>query len=158
MWLDEQQQDAWRKLVTVVERLPGVLDTQLRHDSDLSHFDYMTLAMVSEAPGRTLRMTQLAERTNSTLPRLSHVVSRLEDRGFVERSPCPDDGRAINARLTQQGWEKVAATAPGHAAAVLGAVFAELDAQDVEALDRVMMKVLSTLSPDPSPSVMTSNT
>lgn len=149
-WLDEDQQAAWRKLVTVVERLPGVLDSQLRHDSDLSHFDYMTLAMLSEAPDRTLRMTHLAERTNSTLPRLSHVVSRLEERGFVERSPSPEDGRAIDARLSDGGLAKVVDTAPGHVGTVLAAVFSGLDAQDVAALDRVMSKVLLTMSGDPS--------
>ena len=66
--------------------------------------------MLSEAPERTLRMTALARRTNATLPRLSHVVRRLEDRGLVERFPCPEDGRATNARLTDAGWAKVART------------------------------------------------
>ena len=61
-------------------------------------------------------MTALAPRTNATLPRLSHVVSRLEDRGLVERFPCPEDRRATNARLTEAGWRKVVATAPGHVA------------------------------------------
>lgn len=149
-WLDDDQQNAWRKLATVVERLPGVLDTQLRRDSDLSHFDYLTLAMLSEAPDHVLRMTQLAERTSSTLPRLSHVASRLEDRGYLRRSPCPDDRRAINAQLTEAGWEKVQATAPGHVATVLTTVFASLDAQDVAALDHVMGKVMQTLDADPS--------
>ena len=70
--------------------------------------------MLSEAPERTLRMTALAQRTNATLPRLSHVVRRLEDRGLVERFPCPEDGRATNARLTAAGWDAVVAAAPGH--------------------------------------------
>ncbi len=149
-WLDEQQQGAWRKLVAVVETLPGVLDTQLRRDSDLSHFDYMTLAMLSEAPDHLLRMTQLAERTNSTLPRLSHVASRLQERGYLERSPCQDDRRAINAHLTEAGWAKVQATAPGHIDTVFSTVFASLDAQDVAALDHVMQKVLRTIDTHPS--------
>ena len=67
----------------------------------LTHFEYFVLAMLSEAPERTLRMTALAQRTNATLPRLSHVVRRLEDRGLVRRFPCPEDGRATNARLTE---------------------------------------------------------
>ena len=67
----------------MVELLPGALDTQLRRDSGLSHFDYFTLAMLSEAPERTLRISALAQRTNATLPRLSHVISRLEGRGLV---------------------------------------------------------------------------
>ena len=100
-WLDDEQLDAWVKLVAVVELLPGVLDSQLRRDAGLTHFEYFVLAMLSEPPDRTLRMTTLAQRTNATLPRLSHVVRRLEDRALVERFPCPDDGRATNARLTQ---------------------------------------------------------
>ena len=67
-WLDADQQDAWKRLIAVVELLPGVLDSQLRRDADLTHFEYFLLAMLSEAPERTLRMTGLASRTNATLP------------------------------------------------------------------------------------------
>ena len=145
-WLDDAQQSAWRKFIEVVELLPGALDSQLRRDAELTHFDYFTLAMLSEAPRRTLRMTALAELTHSTLPRLSHVVSRLEERGYVERSPCPDDRRATNAALTEPGWQKVVASAPGHVDAVRELVFANLDASDVADLDRVMARILRTLA------------
>ena len=101
-WLTEDERAAWLRLVAVVELLPGVLDAQLRRDAGLTHFEYFVLAMLSEAPERTLRMTALAQRTNATLPRLSHVVRRLEDRGLVERFPCPEDRRATNARLTDR--------------------------------------------------------
>jgi DNA-binding MarR family transcriptional regulator len=144
-WLDDAQQNAWRKLIEVVELLPGALDSQLRRDSDLSHFDYFTLAMLSEAPDRTLRMTALAELTNATLPRLSHVVSRLEERGYVERAACPQDRRATNATLTDAGWRKVVATAPGHVDTVRGIVFSQLDGADVADLDRVMARILAHL-------------
>jgi DNA-binding MarR family transcriptional regulator len=83
-----------------------VLDTQLRRDAGLTHFEYYCLAMLSEAPERTLRMTALAQQANATLPRLSHVVRKLEERGLVERFPCPEDARATNARLTPAGWDK----------------------------------------------------
>src|SRR3954471_2904480 len=102
-WLDDEQLDTWVKLVAVVELLPGVLDSQLRRDAGLTHFEYLVLAMLSEATDRTLRMTSLAQQTNATLPRLSHAVRRLEDRDLVERFPCPEDGRATNARLTPAG-------------------------------------------------------
>src|SRR5690349_21438260 len=97
-WLDTAEREAWLRLIAVVELLPGALDAQLRRDAGLTHFEYYVLAMLSEAPERTLRMTSLAQRTNATLPRLSHVVRRLEDRGLVERFPCLEDGRATNAR------------------------------------------------------------
>ncbi|MET1043560.1 MAG: MarR family transcriptional regulator, partial [Microbacteriaceae bacterium] len=113
-WLTPDQLRAWKKFVAVVEVLPGVLDSQLQRDADVTHFEYFTMAMLSEAPHRTLRMTSLASATNSTLPRLSHVVSRLEKRGYVDRAPCPEDRRATNATLTEEGWRKVVATAPGH--------------------------------------------
>lgn len=144
-WLDYTQQQSWRKLIEVVELLPGALDSQLRRDSDLSHFDYFTLAMLSEAPERTLRMTALAELTNATLPRLSHVVSRLEERGYVERAACPEDRRATNATLTDAGWQKVVATAPGHVATVRDVVFSQLDDADVADLDRIMARILERL-------------
>ena len=112
LWLTEEERAAWLRLVAVVELLPGVLDAQLRADSELTHFEYFVLAMLSEAPERTLRMTTLAQRTNATLPRLSHVVNRLERRGLVERFPCPEDGRATNTRLTSAGWITVVAAAP----------------------------------------------
>src|SRR5690349_2166521 len=108
-WLSQRELAAWVRLAAVVELLPGVLDSQLRRDAQLTNFDYYVLAMLSEAPSRTLRMTALAAQTNATLPRLSHVVKRLEDRGLVERFPCPQDGRATNARLTSAGWRKVVA-------------------------------------------------
>src|SRR3954467_5145962 len=117
-WLDDAERDAWRRLVAVVELLPGVLDAQLRAESALTHFEYFTLAMLSEAPERTLRMTALAARTNATLARLSHVVSRLGGRGLVRREPCPSDRRATNAVLTATGWDTVVAAAPGHVATV----------------------------------------
>ena len=147
-WLTPDQLGAWTRFVAVVELLPGVLDSQLQRDADLTHFEYFTLAMLSEAPERTLRMTALASATNSTLPRLSHVVSRLEKRGFVERMPCPEDRRATNARLTEPGWEKVVATAPGHVNTVRENVVDVLNAKDVADLDRVMGKLLTTLDPE----------
>src|SRR3954453_21327865 len=96
-WLTEDERAAWLRLVAVLALLPGVLDSQLRSEAGLTHFEYFVLAMLSEAPNRTLRMAALAQRTNATLPRLSHVVRRLEDRGLVERLPCPEDRRATNA-------------------------------------------------------------
>ena len=82
-WLTPAQLRAWKKFVAVVEIRPGTLDGQLQRDADVTHFEYFTMAMLSEAPDRTLRMTSLASATNSTLPRLSHVVSRLEKRGYI---------------------------------------------------------------------------
>jgi hypothetical protein len=87
-WLTPEEMHAWIRLVSVVELLPGALDAPLQRDAGVTHFEYFTLARLSEAPDRRLRMTALSAATNSSLARLSHVISRLEKRGFVERSPC----------------------------------------------------------------------
>lgn len=149
-WLDHDELAAWVRLVAVVELLPGVLDTQLRRDAELTHFDYYVLAMLSEAPQRTLRMTDLARTTNATLPRLSHVVRRLEQRGLVARSTCAGDRRATNAALTEQGWDAVHGAAPGHAAIVRRSVFDALDPEQVRQLDAIAAAILSRLDPQGS--------
>src|SRR5919112_4623924 len=141
-WLTDDERVAWVRLAAVLELLPGVLDAQLRRDVGLTHFEYFVLAMLSEAPERTLRMTALAQRTNATLPRLSHVVRRLEDRGLVERFPCPQDRRATNARLTEDGWAKVQAAAPGHASTVRKHVVDVLTSEQVAALTDIADAIL----------------
>ncbi|GAB3083202.1 MULTISPECIES: MarR family winged helix-turn-helix transcriptional regulator [unclassified Phycicoccus] len=147
-WLEPDERAAWLRLMAVVELLPAALDSQLRREAGVTHFEYFVLAMLSEADDRTLRMTALAQRTNATLPRLSHVVRRLEDRGLVERFPCPQDKRATNARLTPEGMEAVVAAAPGHVGAVRRLVFDALDARQVAQLRELGDALLSTLDAD----------
>jgi DNA-binding MarR family transcriptional regulator len=147
-WLDDDEEKAYLGLVAVAELLPGALDAQLRRDSGLTHFEYLVLAMLSEATDRTLRMTSLAQRTNATLPRLSHVVRRLEERGLVERFPCPEDGRATNAQLTEQGWDTIVAAAPGHVETVRRLAFDPLTPTQVAQLRRISDSMLEVLDPD----------
>jgi DNA-binding MarR family transcriptional regulator len=147
-WLTDDELTAWIRLVGVVELLPGVLDSQLRRDAELSHFEYYVLAMLSESPQRMLRMTALAARTNATLPRLSHVVRRLEERGLVERSACPQDARATNARLTEAGWRTLRDTAPGHVATVRQHVIDALTPEQVGQLGEIAQAILGRLDPD----------
>lgn len=147
-WLDDRERTAWVRLAAVMELLPGVLDSQLRRDAELTHFDYFVLAMLSEAPERTRRMTHLAAQTNATLPRLSHVVKRLEERGLIERFPCPDDARATNARLTAAGWDKVRATAPGHVATVREHVIDALTSTQIDQLAAIGEAILAKLDPE----------
>ncbi|MFW6599951.1 MarR family winged helix-turn-helix transcriptional regulator [Propionibacteriaceae bacterium Y2011] len=146
-WLDERQQTAWLAMVGVINQLPNALDSQLRRDSGVTHFEYMVLSMLSESPERTLRMTTLAGRTSATLPRLSHVVRRLEDRGLVARHPCPDDARATNARLTDAGWELVVAAAPGHVETVRQYVIDALTDEQVAQLAAINQAILGRLDP-----------
>jgi len=147
-WLDEDEQAAWVRLAAVVELLPGVLEAQLRRDADLTHFEYWVLAMLSEAPGRTLRMTALASRTSATLSRLSHVVARLEGRGLVDRIPCPEDRRATDARLTEAGWDLVVASAPGHLETVRNYVVDALTPRQITQLTAIAGAILDRIDPD----------
>jgi DNA-binding MarR family transcriptional regulator len=147
-WLDDEERAAWLRLVAVVELLPGVLDAQLRRDDGLSHFDYFVLAVLSESPERTLRMTALAQRTNATLPRLSHVVQRLEGRDLVERFPCAQDRRATNVRLTTAGWDAVVAAAPGHVETVRTHVLDVLSRAQLEQLTAIGDALLTRLDPE----------
>lgn len=146
-WLDQTEMTAWLRLIAVAERLPGVLDTQLRRESGLTHYEYQVLAMLSDAPDRTLRMTHLGLQTNATLPRLSHVVRRLEDRGFVERAVAPEDRRASNATLTDAGFEALEAAAPGHLNAVRENVFDNLTPAQAEALSDALAAILTKIDP-----------
>ena len=146
-WLTTKERAAWVRLLAVVELLPGVLDSQLRRDAGLTSFQYHVLAMLSEAPGRTRRMSSLAAQTSATLPRLSNVVRGLEDRGLVERSTPPDDLRASDVRLTEAGWEKVAATAPRHVAHVRQNVIDALTADQIGQLTAVADAILARIDP-----------
>lgn len=142
-WLSDQQQAAWRPFVALLLRLPAALDAQLHKDADLTNFDYLVLSGLSEAPNRTLRMSQLAALASSSMSRLSHVVTRLEAKGWVRREPCPGDGRFINAILTEEGWEKVKATAPGHVMAVRELLIDTLTSEEFEQLGALSEKILA---------------
>jgi len=142
-WLSAQEQAAWRPFVALLFRMPAALDAQLQKDAGISNFEYMVLSSLSEAPGRTLRMSELAAMASGSLSRLSHVVSRLESRGWVRREGCPGDGRFINAVLTDEGWAKVAATAPGHVAAVRKLLIDVLSPEDLRTLGSISEHLLA---------------
>ncbi|MGN6576512.1 MAG: MarR family winged helix-turn-helix transcriptional regulator [Nocardioides sp.] len=136
-WLNDDELRAWLKLAGVMLKLAPSLDSQLQRDSDLTHFDYLCLAMLSEEEDRTLRMSGLAARVNASLSRLSHVVSKLETRGLVRRSPCPDSRRVTLVSLTDEGWQHLVKAAPGHVETVRALVFDGLSPEDVAALERI---------------------
>ena len=148
--LDEKETAAWVRLAAVVELLPGVLDTQLRRDAGLTHFEYGVLAMLAEAPERVLRMSALAAQTSSTLPRLSHVVTRLEKRGLLRRTPCPEDGRASNAHLTEAGAQKLLSAAPGHVSTVRRYVLDALTPEQLQEVAGIAQTILEKIDPDGS--------
>jgi DNA-binding MarR family transcriptional regulator len=128
-----------------VLKLPTELDRQLQRDAGLTHFEYWVLALLSEAPDRSLRLSHLAAQANASLSRLSHVVTRLEGRGWVRRQPSPDDARTTLAVLTDEGYAEVVAAAPGHVEAVRSLVFDGLDEQGVADLARVCRAIVERL-------------
>lgn len=150
-WLTDDEQDAWRQLAGVMTRLPAVLDAQLQRDAGLTHFGYWVLAMLSEAPGRALRMSELAARSNSSLSRLSHGVTRLVAQGWVRRERAPDDGRGAVAVLTDAGWDKLVAAAPSHVESVRRLVFDALDADQVAVLGQLGRLLLAKVDEATSP-------
>jgi len=147
-WLSETEHTTWVHLSAMLELLPAVLDSQLRRDADLTYFEYYVLAMLSEAPERTLRMSTLAAQTSATLSRLSHVVKRLGDRGLVERYCCPEDGRATNAQLTDSGWSALRDAAPRHVTTVREHVLDPLTPEQVDQLGVITAALLTRLDPD----------
>jgi DNA-binding MarR family transcriptional regulator len=149
-WLDERQQRAWRAWLTASELVPRVLDAQLQRDAGISHAAYVVLAMLSEAPNRSRRMSDLARRANQSQSRLSHTVARLEERGWVRRERSAEDGRGNLAVLTDAGWEVVRSVAPGHVDAVRSALFDPLTEEQTEALREVLEAVVERLDPDHS--------
>ncbi|MCD2442969.1 MarR family transcriptional regulator [Agromyces sp. SYSU K20354] len=147
-WLNSEESAAWVRLVALAELLPGALDTQLLRDAGLTHFEYGALMAIADAPDRTMRMTELASRTNATLPRLSHVARRLEERGLIRRFPCPEDRRATNATITDAGMQLIAEAAPGHVATVRETVLDALTPEQLEQLYAIAGAVLTRLDPD----------
>lgn len=136
-WLDDDELRAWLKLAGVMLKLSPALDSQLQRDFDLTHFDYLCLAMLSDSDERTLPMSELAARTNATLSRLSHVISKLEGRGWVARSPSPHSRRVTLVSLTEDGWKVLVDAAPGHVETVRSLIFDDLSREDVAALERI---------------------
>ncbi|MEV0719234.1 MarR family transcriptional regulator [Asanoa sp. NPDC050611] len=149
-WLDADETKTWLALVSLLIRLPAALDTQLQRDAGLSHFEYQVLSGLSMSPGRTLRMSTLAKFADSSLPRLSQVIARFEKRGWVCRSSDPEDGRYTLATLTDDGFDKVMAAAPGHVSEVRRLVFDSLTKAQQRQLRAIGDRVIHTVDPDGS--------
>src|SRR5258707_6476077 len=132
-WLTPAQLEAWQALTLLLARLPTALEAQLQRDSQLSYVEYYVLAGLSEQPDHTMRISELAGFTNAELSRLSHLITRLQKRGYVRREPDPNDGRYTNAVLTDAAYNHLAA-APGHVATVLELVIDALDDTALSAL------------------------
>jgi DNA-binding MarR family transcriptional regulator len=135
-WLTADQLAAWRAFMKLLHRLPAALECQLQRDSQLSLMEYFVLALLSDQPGRCMRMSELAVTAVLELSRLSHMVSRLEKRGFLCREPEPGNGRYTHAILTDAGYAYLEGAAPGHVARVRELFIDALGPEELRALRR----------------------
>ncbi|MBB6121859.1 MarR family winged helix-turn-helix transcriptional regulator [Nocardiopsis algeriensis] len=147
VWLSDEEQRAWRTFLAAVRLLESSLDRQLRQDSGMPHTYYQALAMLSEAPGRSLAMGELARLLRSSPSRLSHAAARLEEEGLIRRSRREGNRRTTVAELTPRGMEVLEAAAPGHAGEVRRVLFDVLDKEQVDQLRRISEAVLGVLDP-----------
>ncbi|MFV0135326.1 MarR family winged helix-turn-helix transcriptional regulator [Streptomyces sp. HMX87] len=146
-WLTTEEQRVWRSYIEAATLLEDHLDRQLQRDADMPHVYYGLLVKLAESPRRRLRMTELARYAKITRSRLSHAVARLEKSGWVRREDCPADKRGQFAVLTDEGYEVLRQTAPGHVAAVRQAVFDRLSPEQQKSLGEIMRTIAEGLQP-----------
>jgi DNA-binding MarR family transcriptional regulator len=144
-WLTAAQLEAWQAITLLLVLLPTALEAQLQRDAQLSYVEYYVLAGLSERPNHTMRMSELAVLTNAELSRLSHLITRLQKRGYVRREPDPNDGRYTNAVLTEAGYDHVVAAAPGHVAAVRELVIDALDDNALKAVQDIAERITARI-------------
>ncbi len=142
-WLTATEQAAWRAFLEACQELFGAVDAQLQHEGGMPHPYYEILVRLSEAPGRSLRMSQLAEASASSKSRVSHAVARLEERGWVRRVNCPTDRRGQIAELTEDGYAALSAAAPGHVEQVRRSLFDALTPEQVSQLAAISTAILA---------------
>jgi DNA-binding MarR family transcriptional regulator len=142
LWLTPGELASWQSVVRLITRLPWAIDTQLQRDAALSIVEYTTMAMLSKAPAWTMRMSELAEDASTSLSRLSHLVKRLEARGYVRREPDPADGRFTNAILLPAGMHAMESAAPGHVAHVRHLVVDNLSGERLRRLGQDAERIL----------------
>lgn len=143
-WLSDGEQRTWRNYLAATQLVNEALDRQLQRDARMPHTYYMILVALSEAPERSMRMSELAHRAQASQSRLSHAVARLEERGWVKRAQCAADRRGNVAVLTDPGFHALTEAAPGHVAEVRRSLFNALTAEQLRALDEISTAILAT--------------
>ncbi|MDD9206132.1 MarR family transcriptional regulator [Georgenia sp. 10Sc9-8] len=137
-WLDAEQQRAWREFLRGSARVLDAIDHDLEAETGLSLNEYEVMVRLSEVPGRTMRMSVLADNLVHSRSRLTHTVRRMEETGLVVRESCPDDRRGVNCRLTDAGFERLRSIAPGHVASVRRHLVDRLGPERMQQLGAIM--------------------
>src|SRR3954454_14621220 len=133
-WLEDRQQRAWQGYRRVNQELFAVLEQHLARESGLSGADYRVLVPLSEAPGGLLRARDLGSEIGWDRRRLSHHLSRMEQRGLVIREECAEDARGLMVRLTKAGRRAIEDAAPAHVAAVQRYFFGQPSKDEIDTL------------------------
>jgi len=149
-WLTEREQEIWRSFLSATLGLSDAMARQLQRDAGMPHAYYEILVALSEAPDRTLRMSELAGVRNSSRSRLSHAVARLEETGWVRRRDCPTDKRGSFAMLTDAGYAALEAAAPGHVNEVRARLFDQPTPEQVEQLGEISAAIQRGLGTPPT--------
>lgn len=145
-WLSAKEQRSWRAFLEAIRLLEEALDAQMQRDAGMPHAYYEILVRLSEAPGRRMRMAQLATGTQSSRSRMSHAIARLEERGWVMREACADDRRGQHAMLTDAGYAALEAAAPGHVDRVRSAIIDPLTPAQLRALEEASVRIAAALA------------
>lgn len=148
-WLSPAEAVAWRAYLSSNMLLMRALDRQLQRDSGIAHTHYGVLVQLSERPGGTARITQLAAIMEHSQSRMSHAVGRLEGNGWVRRELDPTDGRVVHVVLTDAGREVLRAAAPGHVRCVRENLFDGLSAEQLACFRGVCEVMLARLTTGP---------
>jgi DNA-binding MarR family transcriptional regulator len=141
LWLTEEQQGSWRHYLEGTARFVEALGAVHDRTLELSLGEYSLLVQLSEAPGRTMRMSTLADGLVLSRSRLTHTVARMEARGLVERCAAEGDRRGVNCTMTDAGYRALEIAAPGHVAAVRRIMVEALEPEEFAMLGRIMAKV-----------------
>ncbi|GAA1653893.1 MarR family winged helix-turn-helix transcriptional regulator [Georgenia ruanii] len=147
-WLDEDQQQSWRQLLRGSAKLFDDLNRDLEEQSGLSLSEYEVLVRLSEAEGRVLRMSVLADELVHSRSRLTHTIRRMEEAGLVERSSCPDDRRGVNCTLTAAGFARLEAAAPGHVDSVRARLVDRISSEQLRQLGAIMATFIDDATGD----------
>jgi len=143
-WLNPREMKAWRSYIIASRRLLDALDLDLA-GHDLSMADYEVLALLSEAPDRRMRMTELADLAMVSKSRLSHRMKVMEKIGWVKRQACDSDKRGSWAVMTDKGWKAIVKAAPDHVASVRNRLIDHLTAKDQEDISKIFERIQSNL-------------
>jgi DNA-binding MarR family transcriptional regulator len=144
-WLDDREQSAWRGYLDMNAKLNARLNKEMQDESGISISDFSVLVALSEHVDGRLRVLELARALGWEKSRLSHQLTRMQNRGLVERSNCNEDRRGAFVVLTAPGRATVEAAAPRHVESVRRYLFDELTPAQVDALGAIARAVVDRL-------------